>query len=271
MAEQSKSDKRPADKAGANASVDALASRALSVVANRSPKTGLPLDKELVKKLHDAAAAGLHNEVPDVVRAMLDRGITAEVIAVHYIPEIARQMGDEWCEDELSFGHVTIGVSRLQSALRVLGKDWWHDARNQTDNSTGTGVIVIVTKDAYHTLGASILCGQLRQMGLSVRLAMGASPQDLRGMLKDTSFDAVLISATIFESLDFLREYVETIRQSVSGSPPIIVGGTVLDQEADVRLATGADFATKDPIEALEHCGLTKTTRNATIQSGHRT
>ncbi|WP_375279486.1 B12-binding domain-containing protein [Pseudooctadecabacter sp.] len=271
MAEQSKSDKKALEKTGANASVDALASRALSVVANRTTKAGLPLDKALVRQLHDAAAIGMHNEVPDVVKAMLSRGISAEVIAVHYIPEVARQMGDEWCEDELSFGHVTIGVSRLQSALRVLGKDWWHDARNQSDNGQSTGVIVIVAKDAYHTLGASILCGQLRQMGLSVRLAMGASPHELRSMFKDTSFDAVLVSATTFESLDFLREYVETIRKSVSGSPPIIIGGTVLDQEADVKAATGADFATKDPFEALEHCGLTKTTRKKATQSGHRT
>ena len=130
---------------------------------------------------------------------------------------------------------------------------------------------MIIAKDAYHTLGASILCGQLRQQGLSVRLAMGASPQQLRSILRNGSYDAVLLSATIYESLEFLREYVDTIRQSVSDCPPIIIGGTVLDQAADVKTATGADFATKDLFKALEHCGLTKTKRNKATSSGQRT
>jgi len=271
MAGQSKSDKKASEKTGANASVDALASRALSVVANRTTRTGHVIDAAFLQKLHDAAAEGSENRVPDIVEQMLRKGISAEIVATQYIPAIARQMGEEWCEDELSFGHVTIGVSRLQSALRALGKDWWHGARDVADDGQGNGVIVIVAKDAYHTLGASILCGQLRQLGLSVRLAMGASPQQLRSILRKGSFDAVLLSATIYESLEFLREYVETMRQSVSGCPPIIIGGTVLDQEADVKTATGADFATKDPFEALEHCGLTKTMRDKATLSGQRT
>ncbi|SLN32438.1 cobalamin B12-binding domain-containing protein [Pseudooctadecabacter jejudonensis] len=269
MSEQPKPGKKAAERMGANASVDALASRALSVVASRSSKPGLPMSVARLQKLHDAAANGRTNTVPDVVKEMLEDGISAEVIAVNYIPEVARQMGEEWCEDELSFGHVTIGTARLQSALRVLGKDWWLDGRNG-DGANDKGVVVVVAQDAYHTLGASILCGQLRQFGLSVRLAMGTSPEDLKRSLHGSTFDAILLSASSAESLDFLREYVETIRATVSGQPPIVVGGGILDQEADVKTAIGVDFATKDPFEALEFCGLTKNNRNRTSKTGQR-
>jgi len=101
MAGQSKSDKKASEKTGANASVDALASRALSVVANRTTKSGPVIDPEFLQKLHDAAAEGVKNDVPEVVEQMLRNGIAAGIIATQYIPAIARQMGEEWCEDEL--------------------------------------------------------------------------------------------------------------------------------------------------------------------------
>ena len=269
MSERNSKDKKAALSAAETGSVDALASRALSLVAERNQKANAAVDPAYAERLHQAAALLETNTVPDVVRSMLDDGIAAETIAVQYIPFVACQMGDEWCEDSLSFSHVTIGTARLQSALRSLGKEWWHDAR-ANDTGEGSGIVVVLVKDAYHTLGVNVLAGQLRRLGHSVRLLMGPSPQELQTIFRTGRFDAVLISASASESLDFLREYVESIRQSAPGNPPICVGGGILDLDVDVKSATGADFATKDLFEALEHCGLTKTKRKATTPTGNR-
>ena len=250
-------------------SVGALASGALALVAERNQKENLQIDAEWANRLHDAAARLEVNDVPEVVRAMLDAGVPAETIAVQYIPHVACRMGDEWCEDSLSFSHVTIGTARLQAALRTLGKDWWHDAR-ANDTGEGSGIVVVLLKDAFHTLGVNVLAGQLRRLGHSVRLAMGPTAQELQSMFRTGRFDAILISASASESLDFLREYVETIRQSAPGNPPIVIGGGILDTDVDVKAATGADFATKDLFEALEHCGLRKTKRKETTATGQR-
>jgi len=269
MSERNKKDKKAAHFGAEAGSVDALASRALNLVAERNQKANLEIDETYVQRLHEAASQLEENTVPDVVKAMLDDGVAAEVIAVQYIPHVARKMGDEWCEDSLSFSEVTIGTARLQSALRSLGKDWWHDAR-ANDTGEGSGIVVVLVKDAYHTLGVNVLAGQLRRLGHSVRLAMGPNPQELQAVFRKGRFDAVLISASASESLDFLREYVETIKQSAPGNPPIVIGGGILDSDVDVRSATGADFATKDLFEALEHCGLTKAKRKATTPTGPR-
>lgn len=241
----------------ASASVDALASRALTLVARRNLKTDTPLDDAFANRLRDAAADGDKDDVNALIKDMLATGIAGEAIATVYIPHVARQLGDEWCDDTLSFARVTIGAARLQSALRMLGTEW---ASHNGDDDVGrkAGVVVIVAKDTYHTLGAMVLCGQLRRLGLSVRIAMGATPQDLGILFSDSAFDGVLISASEAESLDSLTECVDAIRQSASACPPIVVGGGVLDQDVDVPAVTGADFATKDPFEAIEYCGLTK-------------
>lgn len=258
MSKQS-NQKRAEDAGGVKSpSVDALATTALSMVAQRNAKAVQNMNIDLAIRLRDAAAESSSNAVPDLLAEMLASGITSDIIATVYIPHAARQLGDDWCEDTLSFARVTIGTARLQSSLRSLGADW--SSHGYSDDTKDEGVVVIVAKDAFHTLGAMVLCGQLRREGLSVRLAMGASVRELRAIFAASKFDAALISASLSESLDTLRDYVDIIRQSCKAPTPIVIGGNVLDQEADVKAITGADFATNDPFEALKHCGITKIT-----------
>lgn len=251
-------------------SVDALATRALSLVAQRNLRSIPEFDEALAQRLRDAAAGDSSETVQSLVADMLAADILPDAIAMLYIPFVARQLGDEWCDDTLSFARVTIGTSRLQASLRMLGTEWTsHGYAEGSD--VDAGVIVIVAKDAFHTLGAMVLCGQLRRMGHSVRLAMGATTQELAQVFRTSQFDAVLISASEFESLDSLRKCVDIIRQSSSDCPPIIIGGSVLDQDADVKAATGADLVTRDPIEALDHCGLTRENKDQSTPTERRT
>jgi methanogenic corrinoid protein MtbC1 len=272
MAEQSRKNRAETQGAIVGHSVDALASKALTMVAERNAKSLQDQDIDLViaERLRDAAAESSGNPVPDVLDEMLRSGMPPETIACVYIPHAARQMGEDWCDDTLSFARVTIGTARLQASLRTLGADWASHGYSDDPNND-EGVVVIIAKDAFHTLGAMVLCGQLRRLGLSVRLAMGASSQELRAILGTTNFDAALISASSSESLESLRECVDVIRQSSENCPPIIIGGNVLDQEADVKTITGADYTTKDPLEALEHCGIAKTSSAETLQQTRRT
>ena len=257
MSDLSKTERRPQISVPSRASVDALATRALSMVAKRNSKTTPQYDHDFSNRLRDAAADGEREDVIDLIQEMLGAQISPEVIATQYIPHVARQLGDEWCEDTLSFARVTIGTARLQSALRSLGKDW--SSRGHDDeNNRHASVIVIVARDSHHTLGAMVLSGQLRRMGLSVRLAIGATTEELQTLFLTSAFDAALISASVAESLDSLRKCVDIIKKSASSCPPIVIGGGVLDQDADVKALTGADYTTLNPIEALEFCGLTR-------------
>lgn len=269
MAGQSKKTQSEAPSGAGRPSFDALASKALSLVAAKNAKNAAHFDPVLGERLRDAAAESESNPVPQVIAEMTAAGISPEVIATIYIPHAARQMGDDWCDDTLSFARVTIGTARLQSSLRTLGTDWASHGYAGEQNPNG-GVTIIIAKDSYHTLGAMVLCGQLRRIGLSVRLAMGATTQELRSIFETTAFDVALISASEAESLESLRECVDVIRQSASVCPPIIIGGTVLDQDADVKAVTGADYITKDPFEALELCGITDIAREETPEQERR-
>ncbi|MDC0116195.1 hypothetical protein OAH97_01800 [Octadecabacter sp.] len=270
MSGQSKKNSKDTSEGAALPSVDALATQALSLVAKRIAVTAQEFNIDIAIQLRDAAAESSTNRVPEIIDDMLASGISVEMVACEYIPHAARQMGDDWCDDTLTFARVTIGTARLQSSLRSLGDDW--ASHGYADQDTpNAGLIVIVAKDAFHTLGAMVLCGQLRRMGLSVRLVMGASLAELRTIFESTVFDAALISASVAESLDSLRECTDLIKEASYVCPPIIIGGNVIDQDADVLALTGADYLTKDPFEALDHCGIKGISRAHTSNQERRT
>ena len=233
--------------------VDALATQALSVVASQGQRQK-PINTALLERLDAAARKGDHDGCLAVVADMKSAGINAEEVAERYIPELARRMGDEWCEDSMSFAEVTIGVSRLQSLLRDLGPEWRADRHA---DPYAPAALVVVALDDYHTLGAMILSGQLRRRGLSVKLQLGSSPESLSATLEDTDYDAVLISASVGESLETLRRLVKAVRTTKGENPPVVIGGAIVDEHDALSEETGANFATSDVDEALEHCGLT--------------
>lgn len=222
-----------------------------------------PLDEDLLTKLHEATL----NPVPDVCRQVIvdavEAGACPEELADFYIPTLARRLGDLWCVDEISFASVTIGVSRLQAMLRALGPNWVSDTASSPD---APSLLLIVPKDVYHTLGAIVLSGQLRRKGYSVKLILGGKLGDIADRIQRTTYAAVFISSSRGETLDSLRQIVDVVKTSAPITPSIVIGGSILEVEAidKVTALTGADFATKNPDEALRLCGLRHTIANDT-------
>jgi len=208
---------------------------------------------DFVDRLYEATTDLDHGACQRVVQEALDAGVSAEDIADKHIPEVARWLGDDWCSDETSFAHVTIGVARLRSALRLLGPAWVSDAYAEADTPT---VLLIVAEGAQHTLGATIVAGQLRRMGLSVRLCIGNSLSELRSLSNGANFDAVLISASFGESLESLRLIVEIAKKTGPQERPVVLGGTIVADTRTVSKLTGADLVTADLKEAISFCGL---------------
>ncbi len=230
-----------------------LANQALSVLASRKGGTLPALHDHYVGHLTDAAKASDPAEVMAVRDRMLNDGIKPIDISDVYIPAAARLLGEAWCSDDASFATVTIGASRLQGMLRTLGTEW---SSSDLSSKDAPASLILLAKEAYHTLGAVILAGQLRRRGLAVRLVIGLELDELERLLETARYDVVLISASTSERLEPLNSLVHKIKTRAD-PPPVIIGGTVLDQNIDVKTLTGADCATSDLDEALNYCGLT--------------
>ena len=182
------------------------------------------LDSEILAKLHNAAIGAERETLQDVIRDALAAGHKPEDLADHYIPELARKMGDMWCGNQISFAVVTIAVSRLQSMLRDLGPSWAGDT--STDPSAPS-VMLIVPQDVYHTLGAMVLGSQLRRAGLSVRIMLGVRPDEIATRLRRTTIQAVFVSSSHGETLKSLAKIIDVVKSSVENAPPIVIGGAL--------------------------------------------
>lgn len=211
------------------------------------------LDTSVLRDMREAALGMDRSACVTVLNAALAAGIARDDLADLYIPELARDMGIDWCTDELSFASVTIGVSRLQAMLRDLGPELAGDHAGNP-----VSIMLIVGEDVHHTLGAMVLKGQLQRKGLSVRLMLGAPLSEVADRLAMASYDAVFISSSIGETLESLRKIVDVVRSASKKALPVVIGGTILEDTAryDIAALTTADYATNSPSEALELCGL---------------
>ncbi len=245
----------PGSKAGNG--VGALANRALDVVAGRNRAIASTMNSELLTALRDAAVSAEGFWPERVVEQMLRAGVSFEDVTDHYIPAVARELGDMWCEDLLGFASVTIGVARLQGLMRCIDPCLTGERAADAD---AAAVAVIVAADVFHTLGAIVLVAQLRRIGLAVTPLIGLGIDEIGPALRKARYDAVLISASCGESLETLRKMVEQVKNSTGTPPPVVIGGTVLETDGgggmEIAALTGADHVTSDLYEALSKCGL---------------
>lgn len=246
--------------ADGDSTVESLASRALSVLASKRVTAASLLSERFLDELREAAITIEIGRRKAVVHDMLEAGIRREDIADFYIPEAARRLGAAWCDDEVGFADVTIGVSRLQGLLREIGNDWYDDPALPAD---APSLLLIVLADEFHTLGSMVLAGQLARMGISVKLITGKGESDVLGSVAAGHFDAIFVSVSQGKSLAALRKLVEKLRAASVRPTPVVIGGSLVNRVKDARAETGADHATTDPREALRLCGLRISAQNA--------
>ncbi|MEO0485389.1 MAG: cobalamin B12-binding domain-containing protein [Pseudomonadota bacterium] len=234
----------------AKSAVEAFASQVLTLVAANAQAPAPTPREDLIEALM-AAALTMENAAQERIYALFSNaGISNADVVDLYLPEVARRLGAAWCEDEMSFADVTIGSSRLQACIRDLRAP-------QVTDSTAAHVLIVVPKDAYHTLGASVVADQLRRLGVAPKMALGLSLVELAELLESHDFNAVMISAAASERLEKLRDLVNCVKTASHADVPVIVGGTVTDKDTDIRTLTGADYVSNNPEEALRACGLT--------------
>jgi methanogenic corrinoid protein MtbC1 len=209
------------------------------------------LRPDLLAAFHAAAIDESPAPLECFLRDLVRQKIGAATVADLYIPALARQLGEDWMEDRVSFLQVTLASSRMQAMLRALGAAWSADL---ADPGRATAFLLMVPRNEQHTLGSMVLLGQLRRVGVSVRLAIAPEPAELPGMLADRHYQGALISASSRTQLPEVRALVDAIRRSARVGMVIAVGGQILQGGGDVALATGADLATCDAAEVLAAC-----------------
>lgn len=186
---------------------------------------------------------------PELRRSRLGPDVFADV----YIPEMARRLGLAWECDRLSFAEVTMGVARMQAILRDIGANWSADAQGPR---VGPTLLLILPSGEQHTLGAMVLAGRLRRVGISVSLRIAPTASELSRLLAQRSFDGAMVSIASGGRLESCRAVVKALKESGKSALKVVVGGAIVDGTEEIVRNTGADLVTSDLSHALLALGI---------------
>ena len=152
------------------------------------------------------------------------------------IEPAARGLGDLWRADECEEIDVTIGLSRLQSAVRGTSA-----GAVPTSVADAPAVLVVPQPGEIHVLGAILDAQSLYQQGWQPQVEFPVSDNALENMVSNTWFDALdLTLSTAFRREHWLPRVAQTIARvrAASRNPALIIiaGGRVFSETSE---ATG--------------------------------
>jgi len=228
--------------------IQALSS--LIPVGQADPLSRKPLES-YVGQMFEAVQAPKIDALSEAVKDMRRATIGSALIAEIYVPAVARRLGEAWVADALDFGAVTIGCARLQGLLWKLEKDWAVPVRSPSN--TPPAYLVGVLRGGQHTLGATILAGQLRHRGMSVSLDLELTPDGLLRHVINQQLSGILLSAASRDDLAPLSELVNISRKQ-NRNTPVIIGGSMMEFSDSIQQQTGADFVTSSVHDVLWYC-----------------
>ena len=178
---------------------------------------------------------------PRLGRLMVDGGVLGRV---------ARDWGEGWERNDLSFVDVTVGAARLQSALRRLGR------RAGAVGGTGCLLLVVPAWEG-HQIAPLLAAEAMRARGADIRVLAGmATADEVLAITGEAEFDGLLTSVGTDGARDRTLGFAASVRAGLVGTPPLIVGGPALSDRVDTIPPESADCVTNDPTEALAFCGL---------------
>ena len=176
------------------------------------------------------------------------RGHDLESVFLDLFGPTARLLGDLWTDDLCSFTDVTIGLSRLQSALRQLSDEFEAAARPECNGR----ILLASTPGEQHSLGLSMLEAFFRRAGWDVRGGAALSRSELVQLAREDWIDVLgisLSSATLYRHVQPL--IVALRKASQNPSLLVMVGGQYFLENPGHADEVGADAIASNAPDAL--------------------
>ena len=232
-----------------------LVESALRSVASHRNHAKPASRSEWIQYFCDALIAESETAYRSVISDLVLNGFEPDDIYQSVVPDAARLLGEMWLYDEATFVDVTTGASRLQGLLREKKQDdkgFWMDR----SIPLGQSILLVIPQFEDHSLGAFVAADQFRRHGIWVHLAIGLEAGEVVDLVAGGRFAMVGFTLSTGNSLDKMTDMVSDIRAGVSECPPLIIGGSVVEQISTVADQTGATYAVNSVREAIERCSL---------------
>lgn len=181
----------------------------------------------------------------DRIQALRDSGVPPESLCLHLMAPAACELGRMWDEDRCSFADVTVGVGRLQQAMRDMMPD--ADPTWARAPLGGRRILLAAAPGEQHTFGLSMVMEFFRKAGWDVTVELAGERSHPVDTVAGQWFDVIGFSVGSHTRIDWLSAMIGAIR-SASRNPAlaVMVGGPVLKVHPEYAQQLSADAACSD-------------------------
>jgi hypothetical protein len=204
----------------------------------------------------------------ELIRELRGDEVDARHLFAPLFEPAARSLGDMWGDDACSEFDVTLGLCRLQTAIRLLGAD----APAPILHGVQPKVLVAPVPGELHQLVATLDSEWLWHEGWSPQSEYPTDDRALADLLADSWVDVLDLSlSAAFRRQDSLPRLARTISQArrASRNPAlvVVVGGRAFVEDMAVGLEVGADVASRTSIN-LDRLLIRELRRSGAVGAG---
>ncbi len=184
-----------------------------------------------------------------IADAYADRQSLGELCASLLEPA-ARSLGDLWHSDDCSEMEVTLGLCRMQTAIRRLD----FSASNPVHVANPHTALFAPQPGESHMLEATTHAEILWQAGWNTRVEFPATDEALQSLVADTWFDSLDLSMSPAFCREDWRERLKTSiaaarRASRNPALAIIVSGRLAFERSDTAASVGANSSIRTALQ----------------------
>lgn len=197
-------------------------------------------------ELAELLVASDHSASLELIRELRGGDVDVRHLFAPLFEPTARSLGDMWGNDVCSEFEVTLGLCRLQTAVRLLGAD----APRSVLQGAEPKVLIAPAPGELHQLVAALDFEWLWSEGWSPQSEYPADDRALADLLSANWVDVLNLSlSAAFRREDCLPRLTRTIAQArrASHNPAlvVIVGGRAFFEGAAIGQDVGADMASR--------------------------
>lgn len=221
------------------------------------PQPGSRCTQDKIESLTNLCIDSEPRKLDQYIADLLTQGIKLESIYLYLLAPTARQLGELWSSDHLSFVDVQLGLSRLHQLIcECDAVGYCSDNIPMTQQS----ILLTCAPGESHTFGITMVADFFRRYGWRVSNFCGHEKGFLLARLASTQYTAVGFSLHNDISYQVLKSLVREVRRkSISKDLMVLVGGDFFVRNPDKVDDVGADLFARDARQAvLQACSLSK-------------
>ncbi|NBQ87459.1 MAG: cobalamin B12-binding domain-containing protein [Betaproteobacteria bacterium] len=196
---------------------------------------------------HLVLASGSDAAILAHLEALLADGMLADDICCELLGPAACRMGDWWCRDQADFTEVTVGVGRLQQAMREMSRET--DGREGASFQEGPlrRILLLSASGDQHTFGLVMVSDMFARAGWQVDSDEGRTEMELLEAVRRDWYDVIGLSVVDPAGLDALAGQIIRLRQaSRNPSVGIMAGGRFVSEAPEQVMCLAVDAVVVD-------------------------